>query len=1227
MAKRITISLLIGLFVSSALLIAGAGYQAYATARKDFDEQGRQNALLGARMIAHILNKAIANGIFSKSEIFGNKYVRIEGSDPPTYHSAYDYYFDRNFLSLQKDFLEAEPVYYTYMVNNDGYVPVHTDESQCKKMMIEKPSPIELEYDSRFDHPAIRGGADGFEYYEYSWPIIVQDRKWGEFRVGIPVALVGNEVQGRVITAAGLTAACSAALAALIYWVVRKSLRPLGELSKATARVAEGDLTARSDYTGQDELGRLAHSFNKMAEALQVRTESLQENERKFRAIFDQTFQFVGLMTSDGILQEVNKTALNFIKANRNDVIGVPFWNTPWWSHSIDVQKRIRLAVARAAEGEFVRFETTICSADGAVTAIDFSIKPVTDEFGKVVMLIPEGRDISEIKRAEEKLRKTHDELEQRVEKRTAELSRANENLLQIYRKREELEKIINRSPAIVFLWQAKEGWPVEYVSDSVRQFGYTPEDFYSGTMPYASIIYPEDLPRIGREVGEYSAQPDLNSFAQEYRIITKSGEVRWIDDRTWLRRNRKGEVTHYQGIILDITERKHAEEQLQRAKEAAEEATKAKSEFLAKMSHEIRTPMNGIIGMTELALDTDLTEEQRGYLDMVKDSAEALLVVINDILDFSKIEAGKVDFDVIAFSLRDCIGQVLTPLGIKADEKSLELMCDIAPNVPDAVMGDPGRFRQVLTNLIGNAVKFTEKGDIFVKVELESATEENVTLHVSVADTGIGIDEKDTQKIFEAFEQVDSSATRKYGGTGLGLSITSELVKMMGGKVWVDSRPGIGSTFHFTVNFELQKSQEQPEAPVPVDLTDMPVLVVDDNRMNRMILEKILLNWNMRPECAEGGPMALAAMERKKSIGDSFPLVILDMQMPGMDGFEVAKRIKQDPALAGATIMMLSSAGRRGDAALCRKLGIAAYLTKPIKQSDLMDAIMTALGSPATRDRVPLITGHFIREKRRKLRILLAEDNLVNQKLAVRILQKWGHDVAVAENGREILEAWENGDFDLILMDVQMPEMDGLEAAMEIRRREQARANNSHIPIIAMTAHTMKGDSRRCFDAGMDGYVGKPIRPETLFDEIDKVIQMKLEALKYEDDMSEEIDLQQEELTGEECVFDRAELVRRLGCDDEVVTEVVELFMESLPQMYEDIRKKVEECDFNAAKAAAHSLKGAAANVAAKAVSSVSARIEKLAVEENIAQMSKELALLNNEINRLREYLSHTSS
>ncbi len=537
--------------------------------------------------------------------------------------------------------------------------------------------------------------------------------------------------------------------------------------------------------------------------------------------------------------------------------------------------------------------------------------------------------------------------------------------------------------------------------------------------------------------------------------------------------------------LIAYIIRHERKEEKL---KQQAFIANLSRSDFLANISHEIRTPMHGILGMTALALGTDLTSEQREYLDTIKKSANYLMAIINDILDYSKIEAEKIELVPIEFSLRDCIENSVDSLAIQAHGKGLELACYIPPEIPETIIGDPGRLRQIIINLVSNSIKFTEKGEIIVSVEEKSRTEKDIYLHFTVADTGVGIPKSKQRMIFDSFSQVDSSISRRFDGTGLGLAISSQLVELMRGRIWVESKVRQGSIFHFTANFGLQKRlKEKPIPAIIADLKSLSVLIVDDNATNRRILKRMLIKWRMKPTDVSTGKEALAAIRRAKNKGKSFDLILIDSFMPEIDGFTLASKIKQNKKLTKPIVMMLTSAGRRGDAARCQKLGISAYLLKPIKASELLEAIFLALGtSSKQRKSLNLITRHSIRESLPPMDILLAEDNIINQKVTIFMLKKHGHKVTVALDGREVLKALENKKFDLILMDVQMPNMDGFQAATSIREKEEK--TGSHIPIVAMTAHAMKGDQQRCLKAGMDDYLAKPLDPEELYKVINKV-------------------------------------------------------------------------------------------------------------------------------------------
>ena len=750
----------------------------------------------------------------------------------------------------------------------------------------------------------------------------------------------------------------------------------------------------------------------------------------------------------------------------------------------------------RLEKKEQIEFETLRAKKDGETIHVHCRVSPIFIN-EKRVGGFAFYTDITDTRRAQKQLQNAHHELERRVNQRTDELRKANKKLKAEIRERKRMEEALRESEEgyRTAIENSNDGVAIlrgkrhVYVNQRFAEiFGYESSEEVIG-MPLSATVHPEDLERVS-ELARRRQKGELQGQRYEHKGVKKDGSPVHVEVSV--------AKTLYKGQAAslvysrDVTERKKTEKELREAKEAAEEANRAKGDFLANMSHEIRTPLNGVMGVLNLLLSTDLDGEQLYLVETGKRSADSLLTVINDILDFSKIEAGELDLEIMDFNLRNAIEEVVEIPAMQAQEKGLEFAYEISPDIPTLLRGDPGRLRQALLNLTHNAIKFTKEGEVVIRISPENETDTHIKAGFEVKDTGVGIPAEKTDTIFESFKQTDSSTTRMYGGTGLGLSISKKLVELMGGEIGVESQLGVGSTFWFTALFEKQPHREENLFASSPDIVGKRFLLVDDNITNLEILKGYIEAWGCFCDVASSGEMALSLMNAVAKVNAPFDAVIMDMRMPAMDGAELGRRIKGDPKLKDTTLLMLTSLGLRGDASKMEQIGFAGYLTKPVRRSQLFNTLLNVLNNrkqKPSHQKPRFVTKYTLsEEKRRKNRVLIVEDNIINQKLVLRMIEKFGFQADIAGNGKEALKTLERFHYHIILMDVQMPEMDGIDATKKIRD-PTSHVTDHEIPIIAMTAHAMKGDKERCLDAGMNDYVSKPIQPQELLNTIEKYL------------------------------------------------------------------------------------------------------------------------------------------
>jgi two-component system sensor histidine kinase/response regulator len=984
-------------------------------------------------------------------------------------------------------------------------------------------------------------------------------------------------------------------------------LNPFGSGGSGGVLVAG---SRRADFPTEVDRLLLGVGANQAALLLERRwaEEALRESEVRFRGTFENSAVGICHTAIDGRWLSVNQKLCDLLGYTRQELL-----ERTWMDTTPPDDRAAGLALADSlVRGEWPgdSLDKRFIRKDGTILWATVTRSIERDADGRPRYFIAFIQEISERGRLEHALIQAHSRLELAVRG-------SNITLLEL-----------NMPDGVL------ENSRVEFISAGDQLAGYDRSELPTDFATTLALVHPDDLERVVRALRAHLSGQTSECEA-EYRVRWKDGSYRWRLARGMAVRDAEGGAIRCSLSIVDITDLKRAQEALREAKEAAEAANRAKDEFLANVSHEIRTPMNAIHGMTELVLDTPLTEDQRQGLKTVKSAADNLLGIINDLLDFSKIEAGKLELDYALFSLRGVLGETLRALALRAHKKGLELVCQIQPDVPDALIGDAARLRQILLNLVGNAIKFTEEGEVVVRIEAcptgagtepgspEDRSSPSQMLRFSVSDTGIGIRADKQQKIFRAFEQEDNSTTRRYGGTGLGLSIAKCLVALMRGAIGVESEPGRGSTFYFRARFGLQADQPVlPMVPPLVELQGLRVLVVDDNATNRQILEGWLRGWRTEPTVVAGGLEALDALWRASASGRHFPLVVLDARMPGIDGPALAERILQSPELSPTRIILLTSDDLHGEVTRFRELGIAAYAMKPVQQEELLEIIYRVLSRPAPieaatdatarpggEDGPPRVPAESAASAAR-LRILLAEDNDFNRQVIAHLLRRRGHDVVVVRDGRKAVEALDHSSFDLMLLDIQMPELDGFQVIEALRRREQTAGG--HLPVVALTAHAMKEDRERCLQAGMDDYLSKPIRSAELVAAIERVLAGR-PASEPPPESSPEPGI----------LVDPDTLLA--ACDDDPVLldKLISIFQNSTPGLLARVQEAIARQDAAQLRESAHQLRGLLSPFSPEAAQAA-ALVEAMGAGGVLGAAASSFETLTELIERLRSLLEN---
>ena len=849
---------------------------------------------------------------------------------------------------------------------------------------------------------------------------------------------------------------------------------------------------------------------------------------------------------------------------------------------------------------------------------VETSVSLMRDKRGRPIGFRGILRDVSKRKQAEEEIKQYSENLEEMVEQRTEDLQKSEEKYRTI------LENIEDG------YYEVDLAGDLTFFNDPVCRITGYPADELMG-MNNREYTVEENASKLYREYNKVY-ETGMPTRSLDWEIVKKDGTAGSLETSISLITGSEGQPKGFRGIIRDVTERKELEREIVEKSRLAKEANKAKSEFLANMSHEIRTPLNGIVGMAELALDTRIDDNQKNIFHTINTEANALQDVINEILDFSKIEAGKFDLENIPFDLRVTIEDVANSFAYRAEQKGLDFISFLAPDVPSRLIGDPARLRQIMVNLTGNSLKFTNEGELYVKGELVEEIEDRVKIRFSVMDTGIGIPEDRHATIFDSFTQADGSTTRNYGGTGLGTTISKQLAEMMGGEIGLESEEGKGSTFWFTALFGRQEEKKRIPAAKDLDLNNLKVLIVDDNQTNRFVLTEYVKSWGCLPVEAVDGKEALIVFRDAVSSENPFDLILTDFQMPEMSGFYLANEIKKIASLKEVPIIVLSSSGKKGDGRSCKEIGVNGYLTKPIRRDEMKKAIVSVLGLSTDRETSSMpeiVTRHSLSEDYRKeIQILLVEDYPTNQQVAMRHLIKAGYQVDLAEDGSQAVKAYKRKNYDLIFMDIQMPIMDGYAATQEIRKIETRNLEQStidnpkstiqRVPIIAMTAHAIKGYKERCLEAGMDDYIAKPLRRKELLTIAEKWSSRIDDCRLMIDDCIAPQGNQESEAP-----MEYAKALEEFEGDEEFLMEVLEGFIGNVTSQIKLIRQAISDGDAEVVRREAHSIKGGAANLTANDLSGIAFEIENIGKSGMLEEGIDSLQKLEREFFRLERFVA----